>query len=275
MAERRAWVDSEYLAGEITGYLVRATTHSDWLRTLMYGDEPLRREFWFNTKNWAEWLNTDPPARAKVKKPLDPRMSRISTTLVHELDGWISRSKLRELAMVVAQPNLSGSALNDACLRLWVSTRIWGGGSSDGRVPWNTRNSLCAANLVEQLTSSREAFLRGKAFVLPDVSGADLPYTSKWLWALGTTQRGWTPEGPQAYILDQRVRTTLGWLAAYKINSDAKSPVSTPTGNSSYAAYCQILEEAAVISKVDAEKIEWILFSGADGEYPSFLSQLG
>ena len=275
MAKRRDWVGANYLAGKITAYLAKTPTHSNWLQTLMYGVEPLRRAFWFNTTKWVEWLSVHPPARAEVKSPLDPRRSMVSIALVQELKGWISREQLRELAMAVAQPNRRHQQRDDACLRLWVGTRIWGGGSSDGRVPWNTRNSLLTPDLGTELADSRKAFLTGQPFRIPQVDGADLPYTSKWLWALGTAQSGWEPGGPQAYILDQRVRTTLGWLAAYENNPLAKTPLGTPTWAGSYKAYCQLLEEAASLSGVAAEKIEWLLFSGADGEYPSFRSQLG
>jgi hypothetical protein len=249
----------------------------------MHCDAVLLRDSWFDEKTWIDWLDVSAPSSETEDgwNQLDSDVVSVAHGLIEELAHRVDRSRVRALATdVVGSYRNAGAANSDYCLRLWIATRLWGGGASDGRVPRNTRRSLLDPQLSAKLQSSVESFLTNKDLCVPKIDGVGLSYSSKWLWALGIAPGGRDCEWPKAYILDHRVRTTLGWLAAYERDSAAKERSATPGWPGSYQAYCKLLADAAEIirsetgSHIDGEKIEWLLFSNSDGERRSFQSQL-
>jgi len=284
VAARHEWITATSLASSINRYLAADQSHGQWLSSLMHGSAPLLRDFWFDEKTWTRWLSIDAPSSQRVenRERLDPRVSSLACELVKDVGHRVDRLKITDLATaVVSSYQHSAPADVDHCVRLWVATRLWGGGASDGRVPWNTRRSLLDPELGSKLQDSVKSFLTTPELRVPDIDGAELSYASKWLWALGTALGGRDSQWRQAYILDDRVRATLGWLAAYEEDRAAGEPLGTPHGRGSYQAYCALVAEAAEIikvttptSKIDGEKIEWLLFSGSNGESRSFRSRL-
>lgn len=300
MAKRHKWITPESLAASVVCHLNTDPSHGRWVSQLMHSDKPLLRDFWFDAGTWARWLDVNPPPatdrpgrthsgrREKSRAPLDSATVSVICDLIRELDHRVNRSKLLCLADDVLDSYRKSAEAGDQpavadfvrCLRLWIAIRVWGGGSGDGRVPWNTRLSLLDGELANKLEGSVASFVTTAELIAPDIDGADLSYSSKWLWALGLAN-GRDGSWPRPYILDDRVRTTLGWLAAYERDPAADEPLGTPHGPENYRKYCQLLTKSAQIirtdrqgSEIDGEKIEWLLFSSSDGETRSLLSRL-
>jgi hypothetical protein len=157
------------------------------------------------------------------------------------------------------------------------SSSYLGAGWTDGRVPHNTRVGLADGDLHTALSESAKAVLTNNVPTAgeSEVNGSGESYATKWLWALGLASIcQWDDDHPQPLILDYRVRRCLGWIAAYEIDKTAERSKGTPSGHQAYLEYCLLLRSVSESlrgirpnSHIDPEKVEWLLFSGTDGEY--------
>ena len=170
----------------------------------------------------------------------------------------VDRKLLHQLASAAHQ---SGKPCD--LVSLWVATRMWGSGTSNGRGPLNTARGLTSKSLLPVLEGTASALWNGFTganitnayglFVLP---GSREAFFTKWFWALALDD-----PNPQLrpLILDLRVRQTVRKLL------NGVQGWTPPRGRAGYIRYLQLMDAAtqnlaASFSHLDSEKLEWLFY---------------
>jgi 8-oxoguanine DNA glycosylase-like protein len=238
------------------------------------GQDPLLRKVKIRPKTWTRWFTIEAPgmvAGTSSRLIGTVRLAERRALAQAVVDGMVilptghgllARNDLHSLAR-----ELEAGATASRLIRLWVATMMWGSGTTNGRGPWRTRQSLEDPSLIDTLEASYHAVRGGEladAYRSFEIEGVGPSFFTKWFWVSSLTLPA---DKSMALILDKRVRASL-----WRLQPEKERVV--PRGGQGYAMYVGASHGiAARLSRgafpdLDAEKIEWLLFQrrGRSGE---------
>lgn len=255
----------EPMAQQLQDYLSSAERSevSGWVAS----PDPLPREVTVKPRTWMNWLQPESPsghAASKMPKATPGGLARlgwarevvVGVQPVIDGKGKVTRSHLHQCASAL------GDEGDRRLIAVWVTTMMWGSGNTNGRGPWRLRQSLLDERLPTVLRTTASLAASGQlidAYDAFSVHGVGPSFFTKWLWA--STLAAEPARRP--LILDQRVLATLALLSG---STRQSSP-----GGAAYEDYVDLTHAMATLLAphfpgIDAEKIEWLLFSrGKDG----------
>jgi len=254
-------------ADRLRSYLCYLKEAAPELSSPLESSAPLERAVTVNPSTWKPWFGAKPPSRATPRSALPPNVQCAAENLLGAIpslhpngarsQGIVNRQLLADLATAVA------AYPDDRCLvtQLWIATMMWGSGTSNGRGPWRTYQSLASEStpgvLAEAFDSVRTAARTDaahEAFAAVwsrfDIPGVGSAFFTKWMWvaSLGDPEVRHRP-----LILDARVAQTLRCLVGPTDLRRAER----------YVRYLEIVERLVAELRVlglDAEKLEFLLF---------------
>lgn len=227
-----------------------------------------------NVGTWHRWFSETPPSG---RTRLDPSVRDVAGRLLADIEqhgGWIDRAKLVELAKACTPAATPG-----ALVTLHLATMMWGSGTSNGRGPWRTYQSLEGAHLdsthadrssdlvttlADTVAAVGELAHEPSSVAVPQladvwsrlrINGVGPSFFTKLMWAASLAHDDF-PGRP--LILDVRVSSAL--RALYK-SVGAELPALH--GADGYVAYMQLLE--SLVREIDdprlsTERLEYLLF---------------
>jgi hypothetical protein len=252
---------SAVLIGDtITRYIDECAVNEEWLT----GRDPLIRPVDVRTATWRPWLRDGGSHRPKSYcPPCDEGRHAVALDVLDNLapevpgtaDARITRRDLLQYSGRLEDGD-------DALVRLWVATMIWGAGTSNGRGPWRTAQGLADGPLVGVLRDTADLVRTDRisdAFRAFRVRGCGVAFFTKWFWTVSLA----APVGARALILDKRVVDCLNRMHR----------VSGIRGRAWWRDYPGYLDEVdAAVTRIssrypgiDAEKVEYLLFERATG----------
>lgn len=255
--------DPKQFISSVADFLAHdAKSSQDLPRAQERAKPPLKRRVTVRTPTWRRWLTTKhlegyPDLPADVRQIADELLKDhdIFVPESNALDSYIGRESLVGLSQTA-----KGTDTDEARIRLWIATMMWGSGKTNSRGLWNTRKSLADSALREflQESSQRVAIPEPEAYNVnpgtgkPDViHGVLLPFRSKWFWSASLASDNLL----RPLILDSRVRATL----------NAFSP---KWGDRIlYSDYIRLMHRTAqsIDASLDGESIEHLLFEDRNG----------
>lgn len=239
-------------------------------------EAPFRRNVNLRTATWMPWLTSGGyPGRKGFVGALPKPVAKSATDALDLLllcephlraDRRVDRALLASLAATAtATRNIPDLTV------LWVTTMMWGAGTTYHRGPWQTARGLADPKLPDSLALSFDQVANG------DVTGAYVTaqgiaqsgesFLTKWLWAAALAAN----TSPAPLILDKRVREGLR-----AVGRSAGVPLGAPAGASGYLRYLDVLGACAEQLRDEypgctPEKLEWLLFERDEGNLTAWL----
>jgi hypothetical protein len=252
---------STELADSISRYLTACQSHREWVTS----SEPLARRVEIRSRVWRPWLSRGGySGRRSFCGPLPRINASVAIDVLDSLplveapdrgrDRYLDRNLLQQLALAI-----DSTQSDEALVRLWVATMMWGSGTSYGRGPWRTAQGLGSDQLAQVLRATSEAVTAndlGLAHRRFRVEGTGEAFFTKWFWSRSLS---YPRASRRPLILDDRVRGALDRILSE--NDRWKQP----RGERGYIDFVDLTHRctdllASHFKHIDAEKVEWLLF---------------